>query len=158
MRSSWYYYVIYMPTCISHFHGYTILLFPPKKKNDEKVIYLAKQLTMLLSLKSCETVQFTIYAERGKNACEVYKKNPLKTRLVWVAMYPKWVAAFNYNQSIFSIILAVNFNFSISQLPLMLTLTMIYGDVINRQTDRRTDRQTKQIIFPIFSIAGRSKV
>lgn len=46
------------------------------KKNDEKVIYLAKQLTMLLSLKSCETVQFTIYAERGKNACEleVYKK------------------------------------------------------------------------------------
>lgn len=54
------------------------------KKNDEKVIYLAKQLTMLLSLKSCETVQFTIYAERGKNACEleVYKNPPLKTRLV----------------------------------------------------------------------------
>lgn len=58
------------------------LAFSAKKKNDEKVIYLAKQLTMLLSLKSCETVQFTIYAERGKNACEVYKKNPLKTRLV----------------------------------------------------------------------------
>lgn len=111
-----------------------------QKKFDEKVIYLAKQLTIPLSLKSCETVLFTIYAERGKNACEleVYKPTPpppLKTRLVWVAMYQQWVAAFNHNQSIFSIILTVNFNFSISQLPLMLTLTMIYSDVINRQTD-----------------------
>lgn len=136
MRSSWYYYVIYMPTCISHFHEYIILFFR-QKKIDEKVIYLAKQLTIPLSLKSCETVLFTIYAERGKNACEleVYNPPPLKTRLVWVAMYQQWVAAFNYNQSIFSIILTVNFNFSISQLPLMLTLTMIYSDVINRQTD-----------------------
>lgn len=66
-----------MPTCISHFHEYIILFFPPKKI-DEKVIYLAKQLTIPLSLKSCETVLFTIYAERGKNACEleVYKPPP----------------------------------------------------------------------------------
>lgn len=55
--------------CISHVHEYTVLLFPPKKKNiDENVIYQARQLTILLSLKSLETVQFTIYAERGENA------------------------------------------------------------------------------------------
>lgn len=47
-----------------------------QKKIDEKVIYLAKQLTIPLSLKSCETVLFTIYAERGKNACELEVYNP----------------------------------------------------------------------------------
>lgn len=64
-----------MPTCISHFHEYIILFFPPKKI-DEKVIYLAKQLTIPLSLKSYETVLFTIYAERVKNACELEVYNP----------------------------------------------------------------------------------
>lgn len=47
-----------------------------QKKIDEKVIYLAKQLTIPLSLKTCETVLFTIYAERGKNACELEVYNP----------------------------------------------------------------------------------
>lgn len=47
-----------------------------QKKIDEKVIYLAKQLTIPLSLKSCETVLFTIYAERVKNACELEVYNP----------------------------------------------------------------------------------
>lgn len=54
----------------------SILSFFPPKKIDEKVIYLAKQLTIPLSLKSCETVLFTIYAERGKNACELEVYNP----------------------------------------------------------------------------------
>lgn len=47
-----------------------------QKKIDEKVIYLAKQLTIPLSLKSCETVLFTIYAEIGKNAYELEVYNP----------------------------------------------------------------------------------
>lgn len=62
-----------------------------QKKIDEKVIYLAKQLTIPLSLKSCETVLFTIYAERGKNACEleVYKKKPTKNKTCVSSNVPK---------------------------------------------------------------------
>lgn len=60
------------------------------KKNDEKVIYLAKQLTMLLSLKSCETFNLQYMLKEGRmHASWRCIKKPTKNKTCVSSNVPK---------------------------------------------------------------------